>query len=239
MLELCQTVLHSKLNRNSFLMGYTRLVMGFFQKYDTAVKLILFVLVVGNTIIVVDSWLNGKKKTATQLTQEVLSNNCGASCQAYIDKKIDEEIAALPTPEAKETIVEKITTVEKSSKTQQTTFIPISGGETTTRNVDWVSLDNTQFTFDQSDYGASPTITWDANIKVDGDSKAYVRLYDGTHGIGVQGSEQTTTSGSYINLSAGPLAIWQGRNTYKVQIKSLNGAQVYYSSGRLKVVYVK
>lgn len=225
--------------------------MGFFQKYDTAIKLILFVLLVGNTIFAADIWLNGKKKAATQiietiqqdpLTQEVLSDNCGVSCQAYIDRKVDKEIAALPTPGvSKETVVEKTTTVqvEKSLKTQQTTFIPIDGGETTTRSVDWVSLDNTKFTFDQSDYGSSPTITWDANIKVEGDSKAFIRLYDETHGIGVQGSEQTTTSNSYINLSAGPLAIWQGRNTYKVQIKSLNGAQVYYSSGRLKIVYTK
>ena len=119
-------------------------------------------------------------------------------------------------------------------------FVPIGGGESTTRDVNWVSLDNTKFTLDPADYGDSPTITWDANIKVEhGDSKAFVRLYDETNGNGVQGSEQTTTSGSYINLSTGALAIWRGRNTYKVQIKSLNGAQVFYSGGRLKVVYTK
>ena len=231
-------------------MGYTD-SMSFFQKYDTAIKVFFFVILLGNTILVADNWLNGKKKTATQviqtiqedaLTQEVLSDNCGASCQAYIDQRVEQEISALPAPAEKETVVEKTTTVqvEKTSKTQQTTFIPVNGGELTTREVEWVSLDNTKFTFDPADYGSNPTITWDANIKVEhGDSKAFVRLYDETNGIGVQGSEQTTTSGSYVNLSAGPLAMWRGRNTYKVQIKSLNGAQVYYSGGRLKVVYTK
>ncbi|MDO8452811.1 MAG: hypothetical protein Q7S79_03610 [bacterium] len=225
--------------------------MNFFQKYDTAIKIILLILVVGNTAIAAGAWLKNNKSTSTTVyglrqdesTKETATTtDCGEDCQDYIDKKVAEVVALQPTQApSKETIVEKTTTiqVEKAAKQVQTTYIPVGGGETSTREVDWVSLENTKFVFDASDYGIDPTVSWDANIKVDGDSKAYVRLFDETNGIGVQGSEQTTTSNSYINLSAGPLAIWRGRNTYKVQIKSLNGAQVYYSSGRIEVVYTK
>ena len=224
--------------------------MQFFQKYDSAIKIILIILVVGNTAIAAGAWVKDSKRLQTtdyglqreKDTENTADSVCGEDCQDYIDKKVAEVIALQPTQApSKETVVEKTTTVqvEKTTKQIHTLYIPIGGGETKTREVDWVNLENTKLVFDQSDYGSSSTVTWDVNIKIEGDSIAYVRLFDETNRIGVQGSEQTTTSNSYVNLAAGPLAIWRGRNTYKVQIKSLNGALVSYSSGRLKVVYTK
>jgi hypothetical protein len=66
----------------------------------------------------------------------------------------------------------------------------------------------------------------------------FARLYDSTNKIAVSGSELTTINNvSYQHVSSPQLALWRGRNLYKVQVKSLNGFEITYSGGKIKITY--
>lgn len=69
-----------------------------------------------------------------------------------------------------------------------------------------------------------------------GSGRAYVRLYDSTNGIGVQGSEVSTQVGMDTVVESGLVSFWQGKNLIRVQVKSLTTESAVYNSGRLRIV---
>ncbi len=117
------------------------------------------------------------------------------------------------------------------------TYIPLTGGST--QNTDWVTVPGSGFNFNISDYGSKASVIWDANIRVDNASgQTFVRLFDTTHGITVNGSEiNIIDTSSSTDVTSGGLSFWQGNNSYVVQIKSLNGSTAFMDSGRIKVTY--
>jgi hypothetical protein len=117
------------------------------------------------------------------------------------------------------------------------TYIPLSGGST--QNTDWTNIAGSQFTFNFSDYGSEASAIWDGNLHVDNASgQTFVRIFDTTHSIAVNGSEISTRDSSIsTDVVSGSLSFWAGNNTYVVQIKSLNGSTAFIDSGRIKVTY--
>ena len=63
-----------------------------------------------------------------------------------------------------------------------------------------------------------------------------MRLYDVTHGIGVQGSEASTQAGVDTVVESGQVSFWAGRNLIRVQMKSLTTESTFYTSGRLRII---
>ena len=93
------------------------------------------------------------------------------------------------------------------------------------------------FYFSPGDYPGLVEIYFEANIKLmTGSGWAYVRLYDSTHGIGVQGSEASTQAGIDTMVESGQASFWAGKNLIRVQIKSLTTESTVYNSGRLRIV---
>jgi len=129
--------------------------------------------------------------------------------------------------------------VQKISLQKQVTYIPM-GDEASTTETDWMDIEGTQISIDAAaDYGQGAQISWEASLKVaNGNGQAFARLWDDTNKIAVVGSEISTTSNSdFVHQSTGDLIFWNGRNLYKIQIKSLNGFEVTYSNGRIKIRY--
>ena len=159
------------------------------------------------------------------------TDNCGPNCQKYIDDKI----ASLPTniPQIKTTNVEPQI---KKSKVRTVSYLPIStGGQTMNR--DWENLSGTDFYFDKNDYPGLVEIYFEANIHLfNGNGTAFVRLFDDTHGVGVQGSEITTTKQIDTAAVSGQVSFYQGKNLIKVQAKSLTADTTIFTSGRLKII---
>jgi hypothetical protein len=158
------------------------------------------------------------------------NDNCGPSCQAAIKAQVSQAVATLSSSRS---TITPVTT----KKSVQTTYIPLAGSATTT-NTDWTDASGTDVNIDvANDYGANTYITWDATLKTNGSGTAFARLFDVTHGIAVPGSEIGVSSGSYTQATSSQLQLWQGKNIYRVQVKSLDSNEITFGSGRIKVVY--
>lgn len=165
--------------------------------------------------------------------ETLVSQTCDKECQERITAEVAKAVAALPTPQAKTET--KIVTQEKTSKTG-TTYIPLNGSSSTT-STSWVDISSSDVYIKAEDYGSKPYISLEASLKTSHEGGlVYVRLFDVTNGIAVDGSELSTSSPSFVQVSSGSLPFWRGNNLYRLQIKSLDNQLVYFSSGRVKIV---
>ncbi len=121
-------------------------------------------------------------------------------------------------------------------KIRNVSYLPISTSGSTQSN-DWVSLAGTDFYFDTKDYLGLVEIYFETNIKLlNGNGIVFVRLYNDTHGVGVQGSEVQSNLQKDTAVISGKVSFYQGRNLIKVQAKSLTADTAIFTSGRLKIV---
>lgn len=187
-----------------------------------------------------------KKKPLTPIVADIFeSNDMAASVQSDNLKEltalrtyIDVAIASISAQQAK-TSTASVSSVPSVKKTQQTNYIPF-GTSFVTQATDWVDVpDSDEYIDVENDYAKDAYITWSASLKVaHGNGKAFVRLYDATNNIAVVGSELSTVDNAvFQKVTSGQLALWRGKNLYKVQIKSLNSFEVTYSGGSMKVTY--
>jgi hypothetical protein len=171
--------------------------------------------------------------TDGDLVETTSTDNCGEICKKTVEELVSK---AVSTISSKTKVVEKVASTPKSVSTS---YIPMGSTYTTTSTV-WYTLDDTGIYIDLvNDYGSNATVSWEASLKVaHGNGQAYVRLWDDTNKIAVNGSELTTTNNpDYVLVSTGTLPFWKGRNLYKVQIKSLNSFEVSLTGGKIKVSY--
>jgi len=174
---------------------------------------------------------NENKESITTLD---LGNNCSDNCKKEIEDKVSQ---AISTVSATKTSVPSNIVVPKTET--KIAYIPLSGPITST-STGWVDAVGTDVYIDlTNDYGKNAKVSWEAFLKVAyGNGQAFARLFDATHGIGVDGSEVSLISTeASTQVSSGNLNLWSGRNLYRVQIKSLNSFEVTFGSGRIKITY--
>jgi len=210
---------------------------------------VIILLVLTNLVVLDVVWLRQQKEkpfsaaggveiipTSSPLVSSGASSDaCGLVCQQTIEEKVSQ---AISTISGKETIKETKVVEKTSGKTSQpqVVYIPLGGGGSTV-STDWTDVGNAEVYFDLNDYPNLSEVRFEGFIKVlHGNGKAYARLYDVTHGIGVQGSNIETTGENFTMVGSDPLAFWRGKNLYRVQIKSLNGYEAFFDSGRIKIV---
>ncbi len=165
-------------------------------------------------------------------------DQCGEECRAYIDSKLTSPSPS-PTPTFTPPPSPKATggqaTLPKT-KTRTVSYVTVPGSGSTTAN-DWTSLSGTDFYFNTADYPGLVEVYFEANIKLfNGNGKAYIKLFDVTHGIGVQGSDVSTSSQTSTAVESGKVTFWLGKNLIRVQAKSLTADTAVFDSGRLRVV---
>jgi hypothetical protein len=184
------------------------------------------------------------KNTISQLSNTPQIQNidvCGEECQKQIEQRtmvLDRRIAGLEEKEG----ITPVPTLRPSSglvpktKVRTTQYVTIPGSGSSSGN-NWQDLTGTDFYFDPADYPGLAEVYFEASMKLfNGNGMAYVRLFDVTHGIGVQGSEVSTNSQAETVVVSGQVSFWAGRNLIRVQAKSLTADTTIYSYGRLKVV---
>ncbi len=148
--------------------------------------------------------------------------------KAYFDQALATVSATKPT-----------VSIPSQKQELQTTYIPL-GTTFKTSSTNWVDVTDSGAYIDiENDYGQNAYIEWEAYLSVaHGNGQVFARLWDDTNKIAVAGSELTSINNSTAKLVISPrIYLWRGRNLYKVQIKSLNGFEVTYSSGRMKISY--
>ncbi len=197
-------------------------------------------------------WKNLNSREIANGAREIVSD-CGVECRAEVARQVallreqlqmTAEIYPVPTlvisptisaPTTKPETVVKVV-VPTRAKQRSTTYITIPGNGIS-RMMEWDSLSGTEFYFDKRDYPGLVEAYFEVNMKlVNGNGMGYVRLYDATHNVGVQGGEVQSKSQSGELVSSGKVNFWDGKNLIKVQAKTLTADTTVYSYGRLKVV---
>lgn len=186
------------------------------------------------------------KSQAPNLKSQISSNvpiiqnidQCGAECQKYIDSRLAQFSTPFPTPTPISPLVPKFSspTTAVKPKTRAVSYVTVPGSGNTSTN-DWTALSGTDFYFNAADYPGLVEVYFEANIRLfNGNGAAYVRLFDVTHGIGVQGSEVQTSSQTVKIVESGKVTFWSGKNLIRVQAKSLTADTAVFDSGRLRIV---
>lgn len=130
-------------------------------------------------------------------------------------------------------------TVTEKSTAKQTSYISM-GDAYTSKSTDWVDVPGGGVYIDlANDYSSTAAVTWSVSLKVaNSNGQAFARIYDATNKIAVVGSELSTVNNAdYSQVTSSDLALWRGKNLYKIQVKSLNGFEVTESGGRIKISY--
>lgn len=211
-------------------------------------------LAVANLIALDISWLRSQQQPGeVALSSQIDSNltstptatitsetdTCGLVCQETIAQKVSEAMATISGKETVKETTKETTVVQKTTETvSQPTiiYVPLGGGGSTTSR-DWADVSNAEVWLDIRDYPNIDRAYFEGFIRVKhGNGRAFARLYDVTHGIGVQGGEVYTDNESFTLVESGSLSFWQGKNLYRVQVKSLNGYEAFYDSGRIKLI---
>jgi hypothetical protein len=166
-------------------------------------------------------------------SQTTGSAQCDFDCQQIINQKISQAIATLSANQS--TSQSTKTNTQKSSQ-PQVVYIPLGGGGSSSSR-DWADIGNAEVYLDLKDYPTLTEARFEGFLGVkNGNGKSFARLYDVTHSIGVQGSEIESTSEKFTMVISGTLSLWQGKNLYRVQVKSLNGYDANFDSGRIKLI---
>lgn len=226
-------------------LGYTELepaqMQEFFWKYDTGVKVVFFLAIV--FLFAYLFFTNQKIESAiSRLEEKIVSmsgqppetvDTCGEECQNLIDEKVAEALATLSAKPSQP----KVTIPGPSPAVAVTSYLPLGSGGST-KVTDWTALDGSDFIFDLKDYPEGTKVHWNGNLKADvSNSRCFARIYDNSNFRAVDFSEQSTNEKTTQNLTSQPLMIWAGRNTYRVEIKSLNGITCSLGSPRLIFKY--
>jgi hypothetical protein len=172
------------------------------------------------------------------ITQTI--DQCGEACRAYINKRVEEltlrqvQGGSPAGPSATPKVIYVPQTA--SGKNRITSYVITPGSGSTSGN-DWTDLAGTEFYFNPADYPGMVEVYYEVNMKLfNGNGMAYVRLYDATHGVGVQGSDVQTNSQTDGLVVSGRVSFWSGKNLIKVQAKSLTADTAVFTSGRLRIV---
>lgn len=193
------------------------------------------------------------KPEAADLDKETVQaeDTCGEVCMAQIERQValagakllhteDDErqpdgiVSNEPTSTPMLTRSVGTTVTNKKIRTVAYVTIPGSGSS---KSLTWENIVGTEFYFDKSDYPGLTEIYFETNMNLlNGNGKAFVRLYDSGHNIGVDGSEVSSVGQPAGIYTSGRLNFWAGKNLIRVQAKSLTADTTVYNYGRLKIV---
>ncbi len=160
---------------------------------------------------------------------------CDAACQKEIADQVARAVATLSAS----TKVSTGKTISAPALKPQDSYIQISGSGST-QSANWTDVVGSDFSFDvNSDFESGANFAWEGFLKIaDANGTAYARIYDVTHGIGVDGSQiSVVNQGNFTRANSTNMNFWAGRNVYRVQIKSLNTFNVDYTGGKIRVSY--
>lgn len=189
-------------------------------------------------------YLSGNKIIPVSVSEKannvIYPNGCDTNCQNTLREEINSlkkelmEVKNAPSPTS--TPEKSTISIPTNTKIKDVSYLPIPGTGSTL-NTYWTEVGGTDFYISKSDYQGLTGVYFEANMKlVNGNGKAYLRIYDVTNGRGVDGSEISTNSQTSVFVGSGAINLWEGNNHYIVQAKSLTSDTTVFESGRLKMI---
>ncbi len=136
---------------------------------------------------------------------------------------------------ARVSALEKVTPGAAASSSQSTIYIPMGSGTGPWTNTDWFTLGEYEISLDPSSYPGYTGMSLEVNFRlVDPTGTGSVRLYNTTDSS-VVSSQLDTVSTSFSLKTSSIFKLAGGQKTYKLQVKSSGGKELYIQSARIKV----
>lgn len=168
----------------------------------------------------------------TLKSQNTQSNSSGSSKVDSLDAQITElkvRIAALE----KASPVSAATT----SSNKFPIYIPLGSNTGPWNNTDWNTLSEYEALINPDNYPGYSSMQLEANFRlVDPVGTGSVKLYNVTDSTAIS-SQIDTTSTSFGLKSSSTFTLSSGAKTYKLQVKSTGGKDLYVQSARLRVSF--
>lgn len=134
----------------------------------------------------------------------------------------------------------RVSTLEKAtpsltSVSQSTIYIPVGSSAGPWSNTDWSTLNEYEISLDPGNYPGYTGMSLEVNFRVaDPAGTGSVRLYNVSDNS-VLSSQLDTTSTSFGLHASSTFKLASGQKTYKLQVKSSGGKELYIQTARIKV----
>ena len=148
-----------------------------------------------------------------------------------IDSSLDGAVTEL---KARVSALEKATPAPVTSTSKSTVYIPLGSGGGPWANTDWYSTEY-EVSLDPSSYPGYSGMVLEVTLRlVEAAGVGSVRLYNLSNSSAVS-SQVDTTSTSFSLQSTSSFKLSSGTKTYKLQVKSSQGKDLFIQSARIKV----
>ncbi|MBI4038345.1 hypothetical protein HY384_00125 [Candidatus Daviesbacteria bacterium] len=179
----------------------------------------------------VDERVKSLEETINKLVPQVNSLK-SSNLQTSDVYRLTEIEAALIDLKARVSALEKATPVSAS---QASVYIPLGGGGGPWGDKDWYSTNEYEISLDTANYPGYKGMVLEATFRmVEAAGTASIRLYNVTDSSATS-SQLDTTSIAFSLKTSAPFTIPAGAKTYKLQVKSSQGTNLYIQSARIKV----
>ncbi len=146
--------------------------------------------------------------------------------------------ASITELKARVAILEKATPAPSTS-TSVTAYIPLGSSGVYT-NTDWVSLPEYEISLDPANFPGYSGMVLESTFRMDDPSgTASVRLYNVTDGsaTSTQLDSTTSTATTFTLRSSASFKLATGAKTYRLQVKSSAGKNLFLQSARIRVTF--
>ena len=161
--------------------------------------------------------------------------NTPAPSSNNTDSRLKQAEGAITELKARVSSLEKATPVPVQSSKSSTIYIPLGSGGGPWANGDWYSLNEYEISLDPGNYPGYTGMILEVTFRLaESAGTGSVRLYN-TSDSSVTSSQLDATSSSFSVQSSSSFKLASGAKTYKLQIKSSQGKDLFIQSARIKV----
>ena len=154
--------------------------------------------------------------------------------QKLDDSRINSLDAQITELKARVSVLEKATPALVVSSSQSTVYIPLGSGGSW-GSTDWYTTNEYQISLDPANYPKYTGMVLEVTLRmVESVGTASVRLYNTSDNYAIS-SQLDTTSTSFVLVSSSSFKLATGSKTYKLQVKTSEGRDMFIQSARIRV----
>lgn len=172
------------------------------------------------------------EETVSSIVKKI---NSPAPAVSDSDSRLKNAEAAITELKARVSGLEKVTPAPAQTTRGATIYIPLGSGGGPWANTDWYSLNEYEILLDPGNYPGYTGMNLEITFRLaESAGVGSVRLYNITDSS-VTSSQLDITTTSYSLQSSSSFKLASGTKTYKLQIKSSQGKDLFIQSARIKV----
>ncbi|OGE42491.1 hypothetical protein A3A45_01005 [Candidatus Daviesbacteria bacterium RIFCSPLOWO2_01_FULL_36_8] len=181
-----------------------------------------------------DATLEEKVEILEEIAKKLVAQKATTTDLDSINTSIAElktKVSALETASPTTTT----TTSTQTSTSKSSVYIPLGSGGGPWGNQDWYSTPEYQIALDSANYPGYSGMVLEVTFRLaESAGTGSVRLYNTTDSSATS-SQLDTTSSEFVLKNSASFKLPTGSKTYKLQIKSTDGKNLFIQSARIKV----